>query len=53
MKGVRVTIATIPIVKAKVVATIILAVKVEVAALVEKAEEVATITPTTKVEVAK
>ncbi|CAM6025442.1 unnamed protein product [Sphagnum balticum] len=53
MKDVRVTITTIPTVKAKVVTTIIHAIKVEVVTHVVKAEEVATITPTTKVEVAK
>jgi hypothetical protein len=51
MKGVRVTIETIPTMKAKVVATIVLALKVEVAAPVMKLKEVAIVTPTTKVEV--
>jgi len=53
MKGVGVALATIPIVKAKVVITIVLAVKVEVVAPIVKAEEVATTTLVTKVEVAK
>jgi hypothetical protein len=53
MKGVGVAIATIPTVKAKVVATIVPAVKVEVAAPLVKAEEIATTTPAIKVEVAE
>jgi hypothetical protein len=53
MKGVGITIITIPTVKAKVVAAIVLAMKVEVATLVMKAEEVTGTTPVTKVEVAQ
>jgi hypothetical protein len=50
-KNVGVAATTITIVKAKVVATIVLAVKVEVTTLVVKAEEVAVATLAIKVEV--
>jgi hypothetical protein len=53
MKGARVAVAIIPIVKAKVVVAILPAVKVEVAPLVVKAEEVVVATLATKVEVVK
>jgi len=53
MKGVGVATVTIPTMKAKVVATIVLAVKVEVVAPIVKVEEVATTTLAIKVEVAK
>jgi hypothetical protein len=53
MKGARITITTIPIMKAKVVTTIVHVVKVELATPIVKEEEVATTTPTTKVEVAE
>jgi hypothetical protein len=52
MKGARVQAAIAPTMKVKVVATIVLAVKVKVAAPIVKAEEVATIVPAVKVKVA-
>jgi hypothetical protein len=53
MKGVGVATTTIPTMKAKVVATIVLEVKVKVATPIVKAEEVAAITRAIKVEVAE
>jgi hypothetical protein len=53
MKGAGVAVAIIPTMNAKVVTTIVLAMKVKVAAPIVKAEEVATITLAIKVEVAK
>jgi len=51
MKGAGVTVATIPTLKAKVVATIILVVKVEIATPVVKAKEVTTTTLAIQIEV--
>jgi nitrous oxide reductase len=51
MKGAGIVVTSIPTMKAKVVAAIVLTVKVEVVAPVVKAKEVAIATPTIKVEV--